>query len=111
MSTIAEWNKRRLPGHVIKARAGLMPESDWVEFEKWTRMNNQARVLRCVKAYARSVTRGSESDAIIDILACLRQYCECTGLEFHRLDAAAYDSHSEHPDGYTARPRSRTRKW
>ena len=108
--TIAEWNKRRLPDHVIEARAGLIPESDWITYEKWARTNDQARVFCGVKAYARSVTHGSESEAVIDILAYLRQYCDRKGLEFHRLDAAAHSLYSEYADGFAPRSRSESPK-
>jgi hypothetical protein len=110
MLNIREWNKRRLTDPVIRARAGLTPASDWIAYEKELRMTHQARVFRAVKAYARSVTRGSESQAIIDILACLRQYCDCKGLGFQRLDALAFDLHSEHTEGHALRTRFGTHK-
>jgi hypothetical protein len=82
-------NKRRRLNLVLQARAGLIPASDDIADEKRARMNHTARVIRTVKSYSGTVSRVSDDQAITNILADLRHYCDCTGLEFKKLDRVA----------------------
>jgi hypothetical protein len=74
---------------VREARAGLIPESDNLAEERLARMNLTERVIRSVKPYLGSLGRVSDDQAITDILASLRHYCDCKGLAFRKLDNAA----------------------
>jgi len=84
---------------VIEARAGLIPACDDVADEMHARMSARARVLQSVKSYARAVTNGSESQAVIDILTNLRHCCDCKGLKFHTLNEAANEFYLQELDG------------
>ena len=93
-------NKNQLAdvGHtapVIKARAGIIFESDYIAYELRARTERTSRIVRCVKAYAKRPGCGSDGRAITDILADLRHYCASRGLDFHELDSAASNQHLE----------------
>jgi hypothetical protein len=91
-------NKAQSIDLVIEARAGLIPASDDVADERRARMNRTARVVRTIKAYAGLATCGSEHQAITDILADLRHYCDCEGLAFYKLYNAACALYLEESD-------------
>jgi hypothetical protein len=84
---------------VIKARAGIIFESDDIADERLAGMRAKGRVFRYIRAYAKSSTYGSESQAVIDILAYVRQYCDHKGLAFHKLEAAAHEAYLEESVG------------
>ncbi len=81
----------RHPAHVLKARAGLIPESDHIQHELNVRT---ARIGRTVSTYARR-ERGRHDLAIIDILQNLRHYCDSQGLAFHKLNKVADEYYRE----------------
>ena len=72
-------NTRRV-AFVHDARAGLSPESENIENEVRTRTVQTARIIRIAKSSLGSVTNISDEQAITNILADLRHYCECQGL-------------------------------
>jgi hypothetical protein len=80
---------------VIEARAGLIPESDWIAAEVRARVDRTARISRVVKSHARLLTGGSDALAISEILADLRHYCDSKGLAFEELDAAACENYED----------------
>jgi hypothetical protein len=80
---------------VSQARAGLIPASDDAADEKSARMNHTASVIRTVKAYSGTASRVSDDQAITNVLADLRFYCDCTGREFKKLDRVAYAQYLE----------------
>jgi hypothetical protein len=82
------YNRRRV-AIVREARAGLIPEPDDMIYGKQARMYRAVRVEDTVKGYARAMTCGLQGLAITNILADLRQYCDCHSLDFRRLDVAA----------------------
>jgi hypothetical protein len=82
---------------VIKARAGIIFESDDIADERLAEMRAKRRVFRYIRAYAKFSTYGSEAQAVIDILAYARQYCDHKGLAFHKLEAAAREAYLEEP--------------
>jgi hypothetical protein len=76
--------------HVLAARAGLIPASDYIENELNLRA---ARIGRTVSAYARR--DGRHDLAITGFLQDLRHYCDSKGLVFHELDSAAHEYYLE----------------
>jgi hypothetical protein len=80
---------------VIEARAGLIPESDWIAEEVLARIGRTARIGRVIESHARSLTRGSRPMAISEILADLRHYCDNKGLTFEELDSAASENYED----------------
>jgi glycerol-3-phosphate O-acyltransferase len=88
-------NKTRHSALILEARAGLIPESDWIAEEVRARMDRTARISRVVKFHARLLTSGSHALAISEILADLRHYCDSKGLAFEQLDAAACENFEE----------------
>jgi len=82
-------NEMRRAALILEARAGLIPESDWLEGEVTARIERTARVARVIKSWARLLARGSDTLAISEILADMRHYCDSRGLAFEKLDAAA----------------------
>lgn len=75
--------------HVREARAGLITEFDDIADEIRVRTNRMARVIRTVKRSLGSVAKVSEEEAITDILADLRHYCDVSGMSFRKLHTAA----------------------
>ena len=71
-------NQPRRLALTLEARAGLIPESDWIEEEVRSRTK-----------------RGSGALAILEILADLRHYCDSKGIEFEKLDALACESYQD----------------
>jgi hypothetical protein len=88
-------NDSRRAALVLKARAGLIPESDWIEEEVRLRMNRTARIGRTVNSHARLLSCGSDALAISEILTDLRHYCASKGLMFEELDAAACENYQD----------------
>jgi hypothetical protein len=88
-------NDTRSVALILEARAGLIPESDWVSEEIRARMDRTARIGRVVNSRARLLTRGSDGLAISEILADLRHYCDSKGLAFEELDAAASENYQD----------------
>lgn len=84
---------------VIKARAGIIFESDDMEDERLAGVRAKGRVFRYIRAYAKSSTYGSEAQAVVDILAYVREYCDQKGLAFHKLEAAAHEAYLGEPVG------------
>jgi hypothetical protein len=80
---------------VIEARAGLIPESDWIVEEVRARIRRTARIGRVIESRARSLSRGSRAVAISEVLADLRHYCDCKGLTFEELDTAASENYED----------------
>ncbi|HXM99334.1 MAG TPA: hypothetical protein VN982_12745 [Candidatus Dormibacteraeota bacterium] len=80
---------------VLEARAGLIPESDFIVEEVRVREARTSRIGRVIKAHARVLAQGSEALAIADILADLRHYCDGKGLSFDELDATACENYQE----------------
>jgi hypothetical protein len=80
---------------VIEARAGLIPESDWIAEEVRARVDRTARLSRVIKSHARSLTKGSDAVAILEILADLRHYCDSKGLMFEELAGAASENYQD----------------
>jgi len=80
---------------VIEARAGLIPESDWIAEEVRARTVRTARIGRVIKSHARLLTKGSHAVAISEILADLRHHCDGKGLTFEELDAAASENYQD----------------
>ena len=74
---------------VRAARAGLIPASDDKLDEKRAQMNCAADIIRAVKPWLGSPTRVSDEQAITNILADLRHYCDSKGLAFSKFQAAA----------------------
>jgi len=89
---------QRRSDSVMAARAGIIFESDDINDEKRSRIDAKARVFQAVEDYAESVTYGSERQAIIDILAEIRHYCDWRGFEFTKLDNAAREFYLEEGD-------------
>ena len=88
-------NNTRRAALTLEARAGLLPESDWVAKEVRARMDRTARIGRVVNSHARLLTRGSDGLAISEMLAGLRHYCDSKGLAFEELDAAACENYQD----------------
>jgi hypothetical protein len=88
-------NNTRRAALILEARAGLIPESDWIVEEVRARMDRTARIGRVVKCHAKLLTRGSDAPAISEILADLRHYCDSKGLAFEELNAAACENYQE----------------
>jgi hypothetical protein len=84
---------------VTEARAGLIPECDDKEDEIQGRMKRTARVVRILKVHAGLPTCGSEEQAVTDLIADLRHYCQQAGLSFRRLDRAGYALYLEEKTG------------
>ncbi len=80
---------------VIEARAGLIPESDWIEEEVCARIGRTARIGRVIESHARLLTGGSHAVAISEILADLRHYCDSKGLTFKELDGTANENYKD----------------
>jgi len=80
---------------ILEARAGLIPESDWIEEEVRARIERTMRIGRVVKSHARLLTRGSDALAISEILADLRHYCDSKSLAFEKLNAAASENYQD----------------
>jgi hypothetical protein len=59
------------------------------------RLSRVERLIRIVKAYLGSVERVTDAQAITDLLADLRHYCDCKGLEFSDLDEAAIEEYED----------------
>lgn len=85
-------NKRQA-ALTLEARAGLIPESDWIAEEVRARTNRTAQVSRVVVSHAKRLTNGSVGLAITEILTDLRHYCDAKDLVFEELDAAACENH------------------
>jgi hypothetical protein len=81
----------RYPAHVIKARAGLIPESDHIQHELNLRT---ASIGRTVEVYARR-EQGRHDLAITEILQDLRHLCDSHGLAFQELDRTAAEYYQE----------------
>ncbi|SRR6266852_7869067 len=88
-------NDTRRAALILEARAGLIPESDWIVAEVSARIDRTVRIGRVVKSHARLLTRGSDAQAISEILADLRHYCDSKGLAFEKLDAAACETYQD----------------
>jgi len=87
-------NNTRRVALILEARAGLIPESDWVAAEVRARMDRTARIGRVVNSRAR-LLRDSDGLAISEILADLRHYCDSKGLPFEELDASASENYQD----------------
>jgi hypothetical protein len=74
---------------VREARAGLIPTSDDIAAEKRARIDCAARIIRLTKPYLGSISRVSDEEAITNILADLRHYCDCKGLTIRKIRVAA----------------------
>lgn len=83
-------SKARRVDLMREARAGLIPASDDIADEKRARTNRTARIIRIVKPYSGPVARVSDEQAITNILAVLRHYCDSKGLPFRKFHTAAY---------------------
>lgn len=79
----------QLSDSVMAARAGLIPDSDYVEIERAARMKRTERIVRTTKAYAKLRECGSKKTAIVAILADLRHYCDGNNMGFDDLNAEA----------------------
>jgi hypothetical protein len=79
------------PAHVLAARAGIIPDSDYIENEINLRV---ARIHGTVSAYAKRNGDGCDL-AIMSILQDLRHYCDSKGLVFHELDMSAEQFYME----------------
>ena len=88
-------NDTRRAALILEARAGLIPESDWIVAEVSARIDRTVRIGRVVKSHARLLTRGSDGLAISEMLAGLRHYCDSKGLAFEELDAAACENYQD----------------
>jgi hypothetical protein len=82
---------KRLSAGVIAARAGLIPASDWIDYELEVRVGH---IARAVGSYAKR-SRGRDDLAITDILQDLRHYCDSKGLAFGDLDEKAREYYRE----------------
>jgi hypothetical protein len=82
---------RRLGASVIAARAGIIPASDWIDYELEL---SAAHIGRAVAAYAKG-TGGRADVAITSMLQDLRHYCDSKGLSFGRLDETASEYYRE----------------
>src|SRR5882724_11864743 len=80
---------------VIEARAGLIPESDWMAEGVRARIDRTARIDRLIRSRARLLPGGSHVVAISEMLADLRHYCDCKGLTFEQLDRAASENYED----------------
>lgn len=85
-------NKRQA-ALIREARAGLIPESDWIVEEVRARIKRTARVSRVITSHAKRLTRGSDVAAISEILADLRHYCDIKGLPFEELNTIACENY------------------
>ncbi len=74
---------------VHEARAGLIPASDCKSDEEQARVDCAASVIRVVKPRLGSVSRVSDEQAITNILADLRHYCDSKGLPFRKFKATS----------------------
>ena len=90
-----ELNKAHRAALVVQARAGLIPASDEIANEIHARMERTARTCRSIKAYAKLPACGSDARAISDILTDLLHYCASMNLDFHELEAAAYQQYED----------------
>ena len=73
----------------VEARGGLISAFDDLEDERRARINCVEPVVRAWKVH---VGRHASEDLVItDILAELRYYCDCKGVDFDILAAAAYE--------------------
>lgn len=73
----------------VQARAGIIFESDNRADEEFLRMDRTSRIIHRFKTNLGAPTRVSDDRAITDILADLRHYCDCKGLEFVKLSILA----------------------
>lgn len=81
--------KIQLSDSVMAARAGLIPDSDYLKIEKAARMKRTERIVRTTNAYAKLEECGSKKTAIVAILADLRHYCEGSNMRFDDLNEEA----------------------
>lgn len=95
MSSRGRENNSQWRDLVTEARAGLIPECDDIEDEIRARTKRTARVVRILKANAALPTCGSEEQAITDLIADLRHYCQFASLSFYKLNQAGYALHLE----------------
>jgi hypothetical protein len=86
-------NSTELLGSVVQARAGLIPESDWIVAEVSERKKRTERIDRAIRFYAGSSTNGPDAVAISEILADLRHCCDSMGLIFEELDRLASEDY------------------
>jgi len=89
MSVRKQVRNRRQTKLVPTARGGIIYASDVLAEEGRARINRIERLIRIVKNYLGSVACVSDEQAITDILADLRHYCDCKGLTFRKLERAA----------------------
>jgi hypothetical protein len=75
--------------HMLRTTGTINFACHALDKEKRVRTNRTARILRSVKTNLGSVARVSDENAITDILADLRLYCDSKGLAFRKLSTAA----------------------
>jgi hypothetical protein len=84
-----QMGNRRRPKLVTKAHGGIIYASEVLAEERRARINHIERVILIVKTSLGSVAHVSDDQAITDLLADLRHYCDYKGLTFRKLDADA----------------------
>jgi hypothetical protein len=82
----------RLSASIVAARAGMIPASDYIEYELDARTS---RIGRAVRTYAKK-SGGRDDLAITSMLQDLRHYCDSKGLVFGSLDETACDYYREY---------------
>jgi hypothetical protein len=78
---------------------GIIYASDELADEGRARLDRMARIMRIVKTSLGSVARVTDGEAITDLLADLRHYCDCKDLAFSALNQKAIESYEDEVTG------------
>jgi hypothetical protein len=74
---------------------GINYASNVLAEEGLARLSRIERLIQIVKAYLGTPARVTDAQAVTDLLADLRHYCDCKGLEFSSLDEAAIEQYDD----------------
>jgi hypothetical protein len=90
--------QKRKPRQVRSLRdlsGGINYASNVLAEEGRARLARIERLIEIVKAYLGTAARVTDAQAVTDLLADLRHYCDCKGLEFSSLDEAAIERYDD----------------
>ncbi|HWF40214.1 MAG TPA: hypothetical protein VG322_16945 [Candidatus Acidoferrales bacterium] len=80
-----------LPHDVVKSRAGLVPESDYILIEKCQQNRNLAFIARLLNKYTTIFHYEAEENSLENLIAYLRLYCDSKGYEFDKIIATSHE--------------------